>query len=177
MIKLQIILFLMLTSSVGFTETVLAISQDSLKAAEKQLQSAIKEAEASLGPHQPGSGWTKQHMQSVINSLEGKQGADFKMNDAAPKEGEKGVIPLLLISQEQLKASNPSPQVIHAMDGTLFFVKQAIEQAKMSIAAKAIDETHISARLAAGMLVAALGLSNTESPVTGNLEYVLHHPK
>lgn len=164
-------------SAVAFTDRGLAIGQDSLKEAELHLQTAIQAAEASLGPHQPGSGWTKQHMQSVINILEGKLGADFKVNDAAPKEGENGVIPLLLKSQVSLKESNSSPQFNQAMDGALFFAQQAVEQAKSSVAAKSIDETHHFARLAAGMLMAAMGQANRESPVTGNLEYLLRHPK
>jgi hypothetical protein len=101
MIEIQMIMFLMLTSLVSFIEKALAINQDSLKEAKIQLYRAIKDAEASQGPHQPGSGWTKQHLQSVINILEGKQVPDYKMNDAAPIEGEKRVIPLLSGSHER----------------------------------------------------------------------------
>ena len=177
MIKFHTFMFLMLTMLISVTETAFAINQDSLNEVDILFQTAIKAAEESLGPHQPGSGWTKQHMPSVINILEGNQGADFKINDASPKEGEKGVIPFLLKSQENLKKSKSSPQVNQAIDGALFFAQQAAEQAKISLNAKTIDETHHYARMAAGMLVAAKGLSITESPVTGNLEYMLRHSK
>ncbi|HXN06633.1 MAG TPA: hypothetical protein VN944_06180 [Nitrospiria bacterium] len=177
MIYNQMILFLMMTLLSGFTESAYATSQDQLKKADVQLQRAIKEAEVSLGPHQPGSGWTKRHMQAVTDMLEGNEGPDFQKNDSALKEEEKGLLPLLNQIQKDLKSANSPHEIDQALDGTLFFIQQAVEQAKMSVAAKSIDETHSHARLAAGMLAAALGLGHTESPVTGNLEFVLRHIK
>ena len=169
---LSFILFLSLTGK------AFAMAQDQLNEATIQLNSAIKEAELSLAHHQPGSGWTKQHMQALLNILEGKQGKDFKlMNDTSKKEEDGEVLPLLTKTREELKASKASVEVIQAMEGTITFIEQAVEHARMALRGKSAADIHGHARMAAGMLVAAAGRSSTDSPVTGNLEFVVRHFK
>ena len=58
-----------------------------LSKAKEQLTLALKHAELSLAPHQPGSGWTRLHMQHVLNILEGKDGADYQGKVENPGDG------------------------------------------------------------------------------------------
>src|SRR3569832_1850619 len=52
-----------------------AAGGDTLTTAIAQVEQAIAQGETSLGPHEPGSGWTKRHMQEVVGLIEGSGGA------------------------------------------------------------------------------------------------------
>ncbi|MHB8482666.1 MAG: hypothetical protein ACYDBV_08045 [Nitrospiria bacterium] len=140
---------------------------ENLQKAIDQLEIAIKQADLSLGPHQPGSGWTKKHMQSLINVIEGKEGLDFRENMENPGDG-TGVIHYLNNSKIP---SNPIMD--ETLSHALTFIHEAIHHARESVTAKTIDETHEHALMAAGMLIAALGNRQMDSPVTGGIHYAL----
>lgn len=129
---------------------------DPLNRALSQLNQAISQAEASLGPHQPGSGWTKQHMKKIAAMVNGTDG------------GTGGIIKNLREGREDTKGA---PR--EALDHVLIYLKEAADHAERSVAARGIDETHAEARLAAAMLVAARGSEHAEGPVTGGLAFAV----
>ncbi len=136
-------------------------AHDVLNRAKVRVEEAISIGEASLGPHQPGSGWTKKHMQQVIAILEGDKSA----SDA-------GTINTL----ETVKAGL-GQDVTDAVESSVEFLQAAVEHARLSVQAKTIDETHREARLATGLLVAARGNADAKSPVTGGLEFAARQLK
>ena len=54
---------------------------------QEQLTLALKHAELSLTAPQEGKGWTRVHMQHVLNILEGKGGADYQGKVENPGDG------------------------------------------------------------------------------------------
>lgn len=138
--------------------------------AQQQLTIAIQQAEASLQPHQPGSGHTKQHMQQVINVLEGRNGKNFNAKVESPGDGE-GVTKRLEMTAEEVKGGQGSKNLQQALDQTMALVQEAIQHAKRSVQGADVHETHLQAGLAAGLLVAAAGRPDSESPITGSLAY------
>ena len=138
--------------------------------AQQQLTIAIQQAEASLQPHQPGSGHTKQHMQQVINVLEGRNGKNFNAKVESPGDGE-GVTKRLEMAAEEVKGDQGSKNLQQALDQTMALVQEAIQHAKRSVQGADVHETHLQAGLAAGLLVAAAGRPDSESPITGSLAY------
>lgn len=145
-----------------------------LQKANAELQIALQAAEKSLGPHTPGSGWTKNHMQIVLNVVEGKEGPDFSDEAQTPGNGQ-GVLRHLEEAQAALKgASSPSAAgLLEAIHYTRADLNEAIVQAKASLKGNSMTEIHARAGLAAGLLVAARGVPDTSSPVTGALTYAL----
>lgn len=141
-----------------------------IEQAETQLKIALKLAEQSLAPHKVGSGWTRMHMQQVINVLQGEQGPDFKAKAENPGDG-YGAVPYLKAAQEALQNEQVSDEVKGALSHTMAYLEEAAEHAKRSIKGTNVAEVHGHARLAAGMLVAALGAAESASPVTGGLRY------
>lgn len=125
-----------------------------LSKATQQVEEAIVKGEISLGPHLPGSGWTKNHMRQALALIEGE------------KSGDGGVIGLLKNAQAGL--GEDAGAAVHA---ALLYLQAAAEHAKRAVSAKSIDETHAEATLATGLLVAARGNSDSKSPVTGALVF------
>ena len=153
-----IVLFLI---ALAFARPPLASAESSkgtepLKRSLSLLNQAINEAETSLGPHQPGSGWTKQHMHRVLEILNGADGSKESL--------------VKNLSEARQAAGGPARE---ALDHTLVFLQEAAAHAERSIAAKGIDQTHAEARLAAGMLVAAHGIDRAGGPVTGALSFAV----
>lgn len=138
-----------------------------IEQAETQLRMALKLAEQSLAPHQVGSGWTRTQMQQVINVLEGAQGPNFNPKVENPGDGH-GAVNYLKSAHEALH-DKVDPKLIEALSSTSAYVVEAIEHAKRSIKGANVAEVHGHARLAAGMLSAALGSPDSASPVTGGL--------
>lgn len=136
-----------------------AAGGDALTAAIAQVEQAIAKGETSLGPHEPGSGWTKRHMQEVVGLIEGSGDA------------KAGVVGTLKQMQGGLNQDAGA-----AVDAALAYLQAAAEHARRAVQAKSIDETHAEARLATGLLVAARGVTGAKSPVTGALEYARRHP-
>src|SRR3569832_2647428 len=54
-----------------------AAGGDTLTTAIAQVEQAIAQGATSLGPHEPGSGWTKRHMQEVVGHIEGSGDARY----------------------------------------------------------------------------------------------------
>lgn len=143
-----------------------------LEQAQQQLAMAVQQAEISLQPHQPGSGHTKEHMQQMLNVLEGQTGKDFSRNSENPGDGE-GVMKYLELAQENFKAGLASADVRQALEQTIALVQEATQHAKRSLHGANVQETHAQAGLAAGLAAAALGRHDSHSPVTGGLSYVM----
>ena len=139
--------------------------------AQQQLTIAIQQAEASLQPHQPGSGHTKQHMQQVINVLEGRNGKNYNAKVESPGDGE-GVTKRLKMADEKVKGDHGSKDIQQALDQTMSLVQEAIQHAQRSVQGADVDETHRHAGLTAGLLIAAAGRPDSESPITGSLAYL-----
>lgn len=131
---------------------------DVLAKAINQVEQAIAQGETSLGAHQPGSGWTKRHMQEVINLIEASNAVNA------------GILNAL----KHIKG-NLNPDAAVGVDAALAYLQAAAEHAHRSVQAKSVDATHAEARLATGLLVAARGVTGATSPVTGALEYAQQH--
>lgn len=142
----------------------------SIQQAQQQLNIAIQEAEISLQSHQPGSGHTKQHMQQVINVLEGPNGEHFNAKSGNTGDGD-GVIRILESTGDHLKSGEGSSDLQQALEQTLMWIHEAIHHATQSVQGKGVMETHKQAGLAVGLLLAAAGQPNSESPITGGLSY------
>lgn len=142
----------------------------SIQQAPRELNIAIQEAEVSLQPHEPGSGHTKQHMQQVINVLEGPKGKHFNAKAGNPGSGD-GVIIVLESARKHLKSGEGSSDLQQALEQTVMLIQEGIQHARRSVQGKGVQETHRQAGLAAGLLVAAAGRPDGESPVTGGLAY------
>jgi hypothetical protein len=144
-----------------------------LQQAQSQLAIAIQQAEVSLQPHQPGSGHTKQHMQQMLNVIQGRSGKDFNAKVENPGDG-KGLTIYLESAQETLKGQHAPSDVQQALAQTMTLVQEAIHHAKRSVQGSNVQETHTHAGLAAGLLVAAAGREESDSPITGCLGYVMN---
>lgn len=121
------------------------------------LSTALEQAEASLKPHQPGSGWTRAQMQKVLDILDGRN-ADGKspgqdLTDARPA------------------AERVSRETGESLDHASAYVHEAKTHAAQALQGKTAQEIHGHARLAAGLLAAAIGRPASSSPVTGALAY------
>lgn len=151
----RVILFLTLLATFPALSLAAEPSGDqAVKKARQQVEEAITKGEASLGPHQPGSGWTKNHMRQVLALIEGEGGSS-------------GAISLL--KQAQAGLSQDAAAAVHA---ALLYLQAATEHAKRAVSAKSIDETHDEATLATGLLVAAQGNAGAKSPITRALAAV-----
>ncbi len=165
------------------TATAGPVVTKQIEQAETQLRIALKHAEQSLAPHKVGSGWTRMHMQQVINVLQGEQGADFNAKVENPGDGH-GALNYLKAAQDAREKDQVGAEVKEtlsdtmgyldvkeALSHTMAYVEEATEHAKRSIKGTNVAEVHGHARLAAGMLVAALGAAESASPVTGGLRH------
>ena len=141
-----------------------------LSKAKEQLTLGLKHAELSLAPHQPGSGWTRLHMQHVLNILEGKDGADYQGKVENPGDG-YGVV-------RHLKDANalvgPDSKAAQGIEFTFAYLDEAIEHANHALRAATMKAIHHNAGLVAGMISAALGRADSDSPVTGTLAFALN---
>ena len=140
-----------------------------LTKAKDQLTLALKHAELSLAPHQPGSGWTRVHMQHVLNILEGKEGADFQKKVENPGDG-YGVLRYLKDANALVK---PDSDAAQGIEFTFAYLNEAVEHANDALRAKTMKAIHHNAGLVAGMISAALGRPESETPITGTLSFTL----
>jgi hypothetical protein len=143
----------------------------SLEKAKGQLEIALKHAELSLAPHQPGSGWTRQHMQRVLNILAGAQGQDFSDKVDNPGDG-YGAAWHIRDALDKLPGGL-STDAGMALDHTLAYINDAAKHARHSVKGTSVTEVHREAALAAGMLAAALGRSDSKSPAIGALVFAM----
>ncbi len=143
----------------------------SLEKAKAQIELALKQAELSLAPHQPGSGWTRQHMQRVLNVIEGRSGPDFRETIEDPGDGYGAVWHL----RDALDAlpGGLSTDAGTALDHALAYLNDAAEHARRSLKGTSVAEVHREAGLVAGMLAAALGREGSSAPAIGALTYGL----
>jgi hypothetical protein len=140
-----------------------------LSKAKEQLTIALQHAELSLGPHKPGSGWTRIHMQHVLNILEGKDGADYQKKVENPGDG-YGVVRYLKDANASVSQDSEAAQGI---EFTFAYLEEAVEHANHALRAPTVKAIHHNAGLVAGMLSAALGRPDSESAVTGTLGFAL----
>ena len=141
-----------------------------LSKAKEQLTIALKHAELSLGPHKPGSGWTRIHMQHVLNILEGKDGADYQKKVENPGDG-YGVVQYL---KDANASVSPESEAAQGIEFTFAYIEEAVEHANHALRAPTAKAIHHNAGLVAGMLSAALGRPDSKSPVTGTLAFALN---
>jgi len=169
--------------SAGLRLVALAASADSggdaaltaatrlLEQARLGIEAAIRHAEISLGPHQPGSGHTKLHMQRVVNQLEGGKSSAYRALPDDPAQTDHAVLPGLRELRAALGERRPPTEVLQAVQQAILYVEAASRHAQNATVGTSIEEVHKQAGLAAAMLVAARGMEQTESPVTGSLSY------
>ncbi len=149
-----------------------ATGDESLSKARRELAIAVERAEQSLAAHQPGSGHTKQHMQQVLNVLEGENGTYFNGKVGNPGDG-VGVMQYMEKAERAAQQTAVSPDVRQAIHHSKTFTEEAARHARRSVEGTSVEETHRHAALAAGLLQAALGRERSRSPVTGTLTYAL----
>lgn len=131
-----------------------------LTTAYERLISALAEASLSLEPRTDQKDqrkWTQQHMRHVRNLL----------NESPP------IGPLLERTRELVKGDPAFPFAGQAIVDGLDDLHQAVEQANQTIEAKTEDEVVAHARLATGMLSAAIGRPDSNCPATGALSYAM----
>ena len=140
-----------------------------LTKAKEQLTLALKHAELSLAPHQSGSGWTRVHLRHVLNILEGKGGPNYRAKVENPGDG-YGVL-------HYLKDANavvaPDSQAAEGLEFTFAYLHEAVEHANDALRADTSKAIHRNAGLVAGMIAAALGRPDSETPFTGTLAFTL----
>ena len=141
----------------------------SLVKAKEQLRIALKHAELSLGPHK-GSDWTRIHMQHVLNILEGKDGTDYQKKVEDPGDG-YGVVRYL---KDANVSVTPDGEAAQGIEFTFAYLEEAVEHANHALRAATMKAIHHNAGLVAGMLSAALGRADSDSPVTGTLAFALN---
>lgn len=165
---------LMFSAAARFAAPAQAVASptvpNQIEQAEAQLKIALKQAEQSLAPHQAGSGWTRTKMQQLLNVLQGQEGADFSAEVENPGDGH-GAMNYLKAAEDSSQADQAAAEVKQTLSHTMAYLEEAAEHAKRSINGTNVGEVHGHARLAAGMLVAALGSPESASPVTGGLRY------
>jgi hypothetical protein len=140
-----------------------------LTKAKEQLTLALKHAELSLAPHQLGNEWTRVHMQHVLNILEGKDGADYQKKVENPGDG-YGALRYLKDANALVKRDSDAAQGI---EFTFAYLNEAVEHANESLRGKTVKTIQHNAGLVAGMISAALGRPESESPITGTLSFTL----
>lgn len=152
----------------------------SLQKAHDQLELAIDQAEKALGPHRKGSGWVRTHMQRVLNVLGGTASPDYFDKHEAPfleKVGNPGdghgALMYLEEAREALKEANAPVAVQEAVDHAVTHVSDAVDHARESVHGTGLKQTHGHAAKVAGLLVAAHGKGDADSPVTGTLAYAM----
>jgi hypothetical protein len=140
-----------------------------LSKAKEQITLALKHAELSLAPNQPGSASTRLHMQHVLNILEGKNGADYKRKVENPGDG-YGVLQYLKDANALVATESHAAQGI---EFTFAYLDEAVEHANHALRAATMKAIRHNAGLVGGMLSAALGRADSDSPVTGTLAFAL----
>lgn len=126
----------------------------------KRLISALAEASLSLEPRKDQTdqrAWTQQHMRHVRDLL----------NESPP------IGPLLERTRELVKGHPAFPLAGQAIANGLDDLHEAVEQVNQSIEAKTDAAVMRHARLATGMLSAALGRPDSNAPATGALSYAM----
>lgn len=126
----------------------------------KRLISALAEASLSLEPRKDQTdqrAWTQQHMRHVRDLL----------NESPP------IGPLLERTRELVKGHPAFPLAGQAIANGLDDLHEAVEQVNQSIEAKTDAAVMSHARLATGMLSAALGRPDSNAPATGALSYAM----
>jgi hypothetical protein len=151
-------------------DSALGGSRQILEAASRGLDEAIRQAEASLGPHQPGSGHTKLHMQRVVNELEGTESPSYKAVPHTPAPAD-AVLPRLRELRSSL-GERALQDVVQSLDQAIHYVEAAGRHARRATTGASIQEVHEEAGLATGLLIAARGVDYASSPITGALAYV-----
>lgn len=131
-----------------------------LTTAYERLISALAEASLSLEPrkdHKDQKMWTERHMRHVRDLL-----------NESPAIG-----PLLERTRVLVEAHPAFPLAGKAITNALANLDQAVGQVGQSIEAKSEDQVMAHARLATGMLSAAIGRPDSNFPTTGALSYAM----
>ena len=135
---------------------------------QEQLTLALKHAELSL-TRQADKGWTQVHMQHVLNILEGKGGADYQKKVENPGDGYGAL--------QYLKDANalvaPDSKAAQGIEFTFAYLNEAVEHANDALRADTMKAIQRNAGLVVGMITAALGRSDSETPIVGTLAYTL----
>jgi hypothetical protein len=136
---------------------------------QEQLTLALKHAELSLAPNQAGKGWTRIHMQHVLNILEGKGGADYQAKVENPGDG-YGAVNYLKDANALVGTDSKAAQGI---EFTFAYLHEAVEHANEALRADTMKKIQRNAGLVVGMLTAALGRPESETPIVGALAFTL----
>lgn len=126
----------------------------------ERLISALAEASLSLEPRKDQTdqrAWTQRHMRRVRDLL----------NESPP------IGPLLERTRELVKGHPAFPLAGQAIANGLDDLHEAVKQVNQSIEAKTDAAVMSHARLATGMLSAALGRPDSNAPATGALSYAM----
>jgi hypothetical protein len=140
-----------------------------LTKAKDQIMLALKHAELSLASHEAGGRQTRIHLQHVLNILQGKGGADYQKKVENPGDG-YGVLQYLKDANALVKPDSTAAQGI---EFTFAYLHEAVEHANHARRADTMKAMYRNAGLVAGMLSAALGRPESETPVTGTLSFTL----
>jgi hypothetical protein len=140
-----------------------------LTKAQEQLTLALKHAELSLTTHQADKGWTRVHMQHVLNILEGKGGADYQKKVENPGDG-YGALHYL---RDANALVTPDSKAAQGIEFTFAYLNEAVEHANDALRADTMKAIQRNAGLVVGMITAALGRSDSETPIVGSLAYTL----
>jgi hypothetical protein len=136
---------------------------------QEQLALALKHAELSMTTGQADKGWTRLHMQHVLNILEGKSGADYQKKVENPGDGYGAL--------QYLKDANalvtPDTKAAQGIEFTFAYLNEAVEHANHALRADTTKTMERNAGLVVGMITAALGRSDSETPIMGTLAYTL----
>ena len=141
---------------------------------QEQLMLALKHAELSLTTHQADKGqadkgWTRVHMQHVLNILEGKGGADYQKKVENPGDGYGAL--------HYLKDANalvgPDSKAAQGIEFTFAYLNEAVEHANDALRADTMKAIQRNAGLVVGMITAALGRPDSETPIVGALAFTL----
>jgi hypothetical protein len=135
---------------------------------QEQLALALKHAELSLTT-QADKGWTRVHMQHVLNILEGKGGAYYQKKVENPGDGYGAL--------QYLKDANalvaPDSKAAQGIEFTFAYLNEAVEHANHALRADTTKTMERNAGLVVGMITAALGRADSETPIVGTLAYTL----
>ena len=109
-------------------------------------------------------------MQHVLNILEGTDGADYQGKVENPGDG-YDVVRYLKDANALVGPDSPAAQGI---EFTFAYLDEAVEHANHVLRAKTTKAIHRNAGMVVGMLSAALGRADSDSPATGTLAFALN---
>jgi hypothetical protein len=139
-------------------------------AGQQQLTLALQQAELALAAQGAANASLPFHLQHVINILEGKKGANYAAAQSPIAGDGFGALNYLQEAYGALKNQPGAGKLQDAIEFALAYAREAEEHALHAIRGR--NPRH-NAGLAVGMLSAALGLPEVDSPIRGTLAYAI----